>query len=385
MTGFSKKLLGLVLAATCTLGFSFANSSEVQAKAYTYRIKISLGNNAYTYLDSEEKANGEAYAYFDAAAVEGLRGTYQVSPESITKDTTEIEIQGLGFGDNVNNLDVDELIKIEPNKTTGQSKYYVAGLRVSGGNAIVTEATKSSDGQRQITATFNVTGDESYVVAYGVGQAISYDVKYVDESGNDLLPVDTFYAARGEIIYVPAKHVSGYYPDSYYRTASNGLKEDTTFTFTYKKYTGDIVQVNDVTYETTTTYGEPTYEYQYTNRGNNVDRQPGTTNNRGNAGGAGANGQNDNGQDGDGQDNQQFEDGQGVEEEIIADNEIPLDVIDIDDEETAKAAFGANNATRNMIVGIIIAVIAALSIILALTFAAKKKKKVAITSDKDEK
>ncbi len=374
-----RRLLSLMLTLVCVFTILITDSISVNAEEYFYRIKICLGNNAD--------------AYFDAAGVAELEKNYKVVPASseVGNGTTELQIENLKFNECVT-VDVDSLVKIKPNEQTGESKYYMAGLRVSGGDTIVTQTTKDAAGERNVTGNFKVTGDENYVVAYGVGAAISYQVKYVDEAGNDLMAADTYYAARGEIVQVPARHVDGYYPDAYYKTASKGLREDTVFTFIYKKYTGTTVTIDDTVYETTTEYGEPEYEYQYAPR-NDQTTNGGTRTNRVNNDGNGANDANDGQADGDtnGQDgaDQNTDDNQNQldesEEEIIADSQLPLDIIDIDDEEVAKSGGVRDNLTRNMIIAIIIAALAVLAVIITFIIASKKKKKAAVKAEPTEK
>ncbi|MBQ7147548.1 MAG: hypothetical protein IJR96_02230 [Pseudobutyrivibrio sp.] len=370
-----RRLLSLMLTLVCVFTILITDSVSVNAEEYFYRIKICLGNNAD--------------AYFDAAGVAELEKNYKVVPASteVGSGTTELQIENLKFNECVT-VDVDSLVKIKPNEQTGESKYYMAGLRVSGGDTIVTQTTKDAAGERNVTGNFKVTGDENYVVAYGVGAAISYQVKYVDEAGNDLMAADTYYAARGEIVQVPARHVDGYYPDAYYKTASKGLREDTVFTFIYKKYNGTTVTIDDTVYETTTEYGEPEYEYQYTPRTNQTTNGGTRTNRVNNIDNDGNGGATDGQNAADDQNQQagvQFENGEGEDEDINADSQLPLDIIDIDDEEVAKAGGANDNLTRNMIIGIVIAVIAVLAVIATLVVASKKRKKAAVKVESTEK
>ena len=348
---FSVKISGmLVAAAFSTLLFS-SQSIQAKADAYTYQVKISLGNN-------ED-------AYFDEAVVADLQSKY-----SVTASEDELVIDKLEYNDTLS-LTADSLVKIKPDETTGQSKYYVSGLRVSGNDTVL---------KNDSLANLAVTSDETYVVAYGVGSTIPYTVAYVDGDGNALLPEDTLYAAKGEVILVPAKHVNGYYPDALYRTASKGLKEDTVFTFVYSKYTGEVTYVEDTTYSSSTEYGEPTYEYQYTTRNGGNDNAGGQGNAGRNAAGNAGNGAaaGDNAGAGDAAD--------GADEETaeeIVDDEVPLDVIDIDDEQVALAGGTKDPLVRNMIIGIIIAIIAILIVVFTLIVANKKRKtEIARVQDK---
>ncbi|SOB96431.1 hypothetical protein [Pseudobutyrivibrio ruminis] len=338
--------------------------ATTEAPTYTYRIKISLGNN--------EKA------YFDDAAVAKLNETYKVS-----KSGRNLIISGLKYGKDVE-FNFTELIKVNvDNSETNTSKYYVKGLRVAGSDDLVKDTNKD--------VTLHVVGDESYVVAYGVGNIIPYTVRYVDEDANELLPDETLYAAEGEVVYVPARHIKGYVPDYYYRTASKGLKKDTVFTFEYhKRVIGEETEVIEKTEESSSTIeGDPEYEYEYeyidggstgttTGGGNTtVTRQNnggngGTVNNRADAGdgdGAGDAGAGAAGNDGG---------------ETIEDDNTPGGILDIDDEEVAKAGGTRDTLIRNMIIGIIIAIIAVASILVTLYIANKKRKQELVKVEKHD-
>ena len=378
------KVLGLILTLIFTLGI-FVYSPITAEASYTYRIKLLLGNNEH--------------AYFDETGVESLRAAgYTVEyPVVRTTDskklTNQLIISGLGYNASVT-FNVDSLIKIDNTEAEANgTKYYVKGLRISGADDVLkTDSSKN--------LTLNVTGDESYVVAYGVGATIPYTARYVDKDENQLLDDDTLYAAEGEIIFVPSRHISGYTPDAYFKTASKGLKKDTVFTFVYTKgeptiiYNEEIVDVE--TTENVDGGTEYDYEYQYVDGGTTVvttgggttsstvtetvtTQEAGTVNNRqettdNNANAAG---------EGDSQD---AEPAQNNDSTTIADENTPTDVVDIDDEETAKAGGERDKFIRNMIIGIIIAIIAIVSILVTLYVADKKRKRelVKVQNHKDE-
>ncbi len=105
----------VVKAAEDTTTSTETNAAEDSGtvSGYTYRIKISLGNNAN--------------AYFDDAAVAKLNETYKVS-----KSGRNLIISGLKYGKDVE-FNFTELIKVDvDNAETNTSKYYVKGLRVAG-------------------------------------------------------------------------------------------------------------------------------------------------------------------------------------------------------------------------------------------------------------
>lgn len=333
---------------------------------YTYRIKISLGNNAKN-------------AYFDDTAVAELGKTRTVSQSG-----KNLVISELNYGDDVT-FNFGDLIKVKTdNAETNTSKYYVKGLRVAGSDDLVKDTNKS--------VTLHVVGDESYVVAYGVGNIIPYKVRYVDEDANELLPEETLYAAEGEVVYVPARHIKGYVPDYYYRTASKGLKKDTVFIFEYhKRVIGEETEVIEKTETSSSTVeGDPEYEYEYeyidggstgTTTGggnttvttqNNGGGNGGTVNNRADGDGGAHAGNADAGAAGN--------DGG----EAIEDGNTPGGILDIDDEEVAKAGGTRDTLIRNMIIGIIIAIIAVASILVTLYIANKKRKQELVKVEKHD-
>ncbi|PHU35901.1 hypothetical protein [Pseudobutyrivibrio ruminis] len=360
----AKKLLGLILTYVFVLTLANLNPNVAKAESYTYEVKILIGNN--------EDAS------FISEGVDSLKAKYGDECVSVKDDV--LTIKELEYGDEID-IRVDQLIQISPNAETGNTKYYLSGLRVSGGDTIVTQATKDADGNRAVTLNGTVEGDEDYVVAYGVGSTIPYTVRYVDADGNALAPDDIYWGTPGEIVLVPARHIDNYYPDALYRTTSAGLKENTVFTFQYTKYDGKVRYIDETTYSSETVYGEPVYEYQYVNRGTRTTDGGRTT--RPAAGGgngaanADANAGEDNAEAGDGND--------GADETTIEDEQTPLDVIDIDDPDTAKHGETAkDNFRRNMIIGILIAIIAVVIILIALLVANKKRKAVIAKSVKKE-
>lgn len=359
----AKKLLGLILTYVFVLTLANLNPDVAKAESYTYQVKILIGNN--------EDAS------FISEGVDSLKAKYGDECVSVKDDV--LTIKELEYGEEID-IRVDQLIQISPNAETGNTKYYLSGLRVSGGDAIVTQATKDADGNRAVTLNGTVEGDEDYVVAYGVGSTIPYTVRYVDADGNALAPDDIYWGTPGEIVLVPARHIDNYYPDALYRTTSAGLKENTVFTFQYTKNNGRVVYIDETTYSSDIVYGEPVYEYQYVNRGTRTTDGGRTT--RPAAGGNGAaNAEGDNADADAGEDNGDA----GAGQTTIEDEQTPLDVIDIDDPDTAKHGETAkDNFRRNMIIGILIAIIAVVIILIALLVANKKRKAVIAKSVKKE-
>ena len=110
------------------------------------------------------------------------------------------------------------------------SKYYVRGIKLSG-----------RDNDTALTAaSFLVTEDADYVVAYGLlGSSVAYTVSYVDEAGNTLAPSETYYGNVGDRPVVAYLYMDGYRPQAYNLTGS--LREnaaENAFTFVYTKLPG---------------------------------------------------------------------------------------------------------------------------------------------------
>lgn len=86
-------------------------------------------------------------------------------------------------------------------------RYYVRGVRLSGADN--SDTTLNS-------ATFQMTEDKDYVIAYGVmGDMVDYVVRYQDAAGNTLLPNSTLSGKIGDRPVVPYQPVAGYLPQAY--------------------------------------------------------------------------------------------------------------------------------------------------------------------------
>ncbi|WP_418747528.1 MucBP domain-containing protein [Frisingicoccus sp.] len=103
-------------------------------------------------------------------------------------------------------------------------KYYVKGIRKSG-----------YDNNTVSAASFEVTGDEDYVVAYGIqGDMAAYTVNYQDADGNALAASQTYYGNVGDKPVVAFLYVEGYVPDAYNLTKTLVSDESqNVFTFIY--------------------------------------------------------------------------------------------------------------------------------------------------------
>ena len=133
------------------------------------------------------------------------------------------EYTGLHYGDRVSFYPQSQV------SLNDDSKYYVRGLRESG----------KDNSESVAAASFTVTGDADYVVAYGLlGSAVQYTVRYVDANGAELLPSETFYGNVGDSPVIAYRFVEGYQPQAYnltgelYADASQNV-----YTFTYRQVT----------------------------------------------------------------------------------------------------------------------------------------------------
>ncbi|MCI8513296.1 MAG: MucBP domain-containing protein [Lachnospiraceae bacterium] len=105
------------------------------------------------------------------------------------------------------------------------SKYYVRGLRESGrDNNTVME-----------NASFTVTGDRDYVVAYGLlNDAVAYTIHYEDAEGNTLAPSETYYGNVGDKPVIAYLYIEGYEPQAYNLTKTlDANAAENVFTFVY--------------------------------------------------------------------------------------------------------------------------------------------------------
>ncbi|MCR5415245.1 MAG: hypothetical protein K6E79_00430 [Pseudobutyrivibrio sp.] len=319
------KALKQVFSFTCmsVLSLAIILATSMQANAgYGYRVTFALGGSG------EENAS-----LSNALSVLSIETS--TATASLSEDGSLLKIDNLQPGDSIS-FNPKSAVEV------GNEKYYVKGLRKSGDNDVVTNSA------------FTVEEDQSYVIAYGVGETIEYTVKYQDENGNALLDDDFFYGMLGDEVYVPYRYVEGYVPNAY-NLHTNSLAADTVFTFVYKK---DAAATGTVTtnyidggtrYEYGTAVGDPQYTYQTISRPTN---DTGVVNNRVDGGNAGEGNQDAAAENAGGADN---------EETTITDDQTPAgseEVVEIDDEDVAKGGEERDTFIRNMMVSIIISIIA---------------------------
>ena len=183
---------------------------------------------------------------------------------SISSQEDRISISGLTRGDVVS-FDINQGA-VSLNE---ESKYYVQGLRMSG---------RDNDEQMEEPA-FWVTGDEDYVVAYGIqGDMTSYTVNYVDENGNELAPSRTYYGNVGDKPVVAYLYMDGYMPQALTLTQTLSANQaDNVFTFEYSPNPVEVVPGETVTVTTVEPGTTNVITQQVPVRGTGVTGTTGTT------------------------------------------------------------------------------------------------------------
>lgn len=220
-------------------------------------------------------------------------------------------------------------------------------------------------------SSFEVTGDQEYVVAYGIkGNQVAYTINYQDANGNKLADSQTFYGNVGDKPVVAYTYIDGYTPE--YRNLTKTLSanaSENVFTFNYLPYetvtvttpgqtitntTEQTVTVpggtTTTTGGTTGTTGDTTGTTGGTGTNANGGNAAGTTTGNGDAQGTDTTGGTDNGGPGNVTDNQGTEgtenggttqDAQGNEDTTtIGDEDTPKadqDLKDLDDEDVPKS------------------------------------------------
>lgn len=213
-------------------------------------------------------------------------------------------------------------------------------------------------------SSFEVTGDQEYVVAYGIkGDQVAYTINYQDANGNKLADSQTFYGNVGDKPVVAYTYIDGYTPE--YRNLTKTLSAnaaENVFTFNYLPYetvtvttpgqtiTNTTEQTVTVPGGTTTTTGGNTGTTGGTGTNANGGNAAGTTTGNGDAQGTDATGGTGNGGPGNVTDNQGTEgtenggttqDAQGNEDTTtIGDEDTPKadqDLKDLDDEDVPKS------------------------------------------------
>ncbi|MCI8585142.1 MAG: hypothetical protein HFI92_04435 [Lachnospiraceae bacterium] len=194
----------LPLCLACTLWAGQVSAAE----PYTYQVTFYPGNHgAFTGANHVNVDNGKSGS------------DYQVRAQG-----DAIVVSGLKPGDRVNfDAAMDGAVSLGEN-----SKYYVKGIRLSG-----------RDNDTVGMSSFEVKGDQEYVVAYGIrGDMTSYVVNYEDTRGNTLAPSRTYYGNVGDRPVIAFFYIEGYEPQAYNLTKTlSANAAENVFTFTYARMT----------------------------------------------------------------------------------------------------------------------------------------------------
>lgn len=192
--------------ATVLLAFCFLLGSvpmSVKAENYKYQVTIFSGKQGS----------------FSGTAGLVVKG----ADYSVSNTADAIVIKDLNPGDTVSFEARSGAVALDKD-----SKYYVQGIRISGrdNNAAVENSS------------FEVTGDQEYVVAYGIkGDQVAYTINYQDANGNKLADSQTFYGNVGDKPVVAYTYIDGYTPG--YRNLTKTLSAnaaENVFTFNYLPY-----------------------------------------------------------------------------------------------------------------------------------------------------
>lgn len=198
-----KKLLKYFAAALIMVVSIFPQSTNAKAFSYTYTVSFSAGGQG--------SING---------GIQVRKASGNSSSISIESKGDKVVVNGLEYGD-VISCDAQGNVSLNEN-----SKYYVKGIRLSG-----------RDNNTVAQSAFLVSGDQDYVVAYGIpGELAEYTVNYVDANGNKLADSKTYYGNVGDEPVIAYLYIDGYIPSSY--NQSGKLVSDASkniFNFVYNR------------------------------------------------------------------------------------------------------------------------------------------------------
>ncbi len=193
-----------ILSLCLMVSLCGADVCAAERQCYTYQVTFYTGNHG--------TFTGAGHVNVD----NGKTGSdYQISTRG-----DAIVVSGLMPGDRVNfDAAMDGAVSLGEN-----SKYYVKGIRLSG-----------RDNDTVGMSSFEVKGDQEYVVAYGIrGDMTSYVVNYEDTRGNTLAPSRTYYGNVGDRPVIAFLYMEGYEPQAYNLTktlSANAAENVLTFTY----------------------------------------------------------------------------------------------------------------------------------------------------------
>lgn len=198
-----KRLLKYFLAALVVITGVFSQTADAKAFSYTYTVSFSAGGQG--------SING---------GVQVRKASGNEASVSVSAKGDKIIVTGLEYGD-VISCDAQGSVALNEN-----SKYYVKGIRLSG-----------RDNNTVAQSAFLVSGDQDYVVAYGIpGELAEYTVNYVDTDGNKLAESRTYYGNVGDEPVIAYLYIDGYIPDSYNQIGKlSSNASENVFNFVYSR------------------------------------------------------------------------------------------------------------------------------------------------------
>ena len=198
-----KRLLKYFIAALVVITGVFSQTKDVRAFSYTYTVSFSAGGQG--------SING---------GVQVRKASGNEASASVSSKGDKIIVTGLEYGD-VISCDAQGSVALNEN-----SKYYVKGIRLSG-----------RDNNTVAQSAFLVSGDQDYVVAYGIpGELAEYTVNYVDTDGNKLAESRTYYGNVGDEPVIAYLYIDGYIPDSYNQSGKlSSNTSENVFNFVYSR------------------------------------------------------------------------------------------------------------------------------------------------------
>ena len=194
------------LLSLCLLVSLCGTRALAAEEPYTYQVTFYTGNHgAFTGSGQVNVDNGKTGSSY-----------------KVTASGSSIVVSGLKIGDRVNfDAAMEGAVSLGEN-----SKYYVKGIRLSG-----------RDNDTVGMSSFEVKGDQEYVVAYGIrGNMTSYVVNYQDTEGNTLATSRTYYGNVGDRPVIAFLYLEGYEPQAYNLTKTlSANAAENVFTFTYAR------------------------------------------------------------------------------------------------------------------------------------------------------
>lgn len=186
----------LALGMACGAGLQALSTQKAYAKPgtpYTYTVRVFPGQQGKFIAGDNEACFTFPPLTYNASANDG-------SADRVSLNQGNIEVKEPG-------------------------KYYVRGWKVAG---------KDND-ESTLFSSLRVTADMDLVVSYGVlADSVGYTVRYVDQSGNELFPTESFYANVGDRPVIAFRYIDGYLPDAYNKTGNLlANADDNVFVFTY--------------------------------------------------------------------------------------------------------------------------------------------------------